>query len=40
MAEDNDSEAVTAHDSGTNGRITLEIGVRFSESGRIWLQNP
>lgn len=33
-------DAEPSHANGLNGRITLEVGVRFSESGRVWKANP
>lgn len=29
-----------AHTSRTHGRITLEVALRFKETGRIWLTEP
>lgn len=40
MIEERIPKVVTANDSGTSGRITLEVGLRFSESGPIWTQTP
>lgn len=40
MTQDSTPDVAKAQSSSLNGRITLEVGVRFPESGRIWKANP